>query len=213
MRQIDDPKFRSILASFGEVYGKPISPQLASLWWESLKDLPIELVEAGAKSWIRHGKQFPRPAQVREMVKETERATPEHSSNPRQTQEPDDHLLFFANRMFLKHLFSRNGLRSAAKFSPGVGPAHVEASSEFLAARQVVRDLVEEFSGYIREGDDLATPAAFIDLFARQLNRVSPIAPKVMTFFTRSATDERAAVPFARSMGRELHSAYARGTV
>ena len=181
MRQIDDPKFRAILASLGEVYSKQISPQLASLFWEALKDLPIEAVDQGARSWIKHGKNFPRPANLRDMVTQLSQAAPKALVDQRQAEEPQDHLLFFANRLFLKYAGARLGMQA-----------------ELAPARNALRDLVDEFCGYIREGDELATPAAFAELLCKILK-----IPR--SLFGRFPDD-----PFPQFMGRELNARYAR---
>jgi hypothetical protein len=198
MRPTDDPKFRVILASFGEVYSKQVSAPMASLFWEALKDLAIEQVEAGAKAWIKHGAHFPKPADLRKMISEREHAAPKPFLNEREAEEPQDHLLFLANRLFLKHAAARCGLGS----KDGI------ASAESLAARKVVRELVSEFCGYIQEGDEMATPAAFVTVFAKALGKISLLEASTVRLLDEAIASEQGQIPFAPYMGRVLHSRY-----
>lgn len=76
MRQIDAPRFQAVLASLAEVFTKEISAPFAALYWDALKGLFIEQLEQGAKSWIRHGKHFPKPAELLERCQEMALAAP-----------------------------------------------------------------------------------------------------------------------------------------
>ena len=190
MRAMDEPKFRTILASLAEVFTHEISAPFAALYWEALKDLAIEQIEAGAKFWIKTGKRFPKPAELRaERFQEASRA---FKPDPR--MEGPEHLLFFANRLLLTHMMARGGL----------------GSDELLAARKVVHDLVDEFSAYVRDCDELATPAQFIRLFVLALDRVSKIDPIAMNAFNRTLKQSATEKPFVRSMARSLPAEYAR---
>ena len=206
MRGMDEPKFRTILASLAEVFTHEISAPFAALYWEALKDLAIEQIEAGAKFWIKTGKRFPKPAELRaERFQETSRA---FKPDPR--MEGPDHLLFFANRLPLTHMMARGALGSTGTYKAGFGMVDCRASDELLAARKVVHDLVDEFSAYVRDGDELATPAQFIRLFVLALDRVSKIDPIAMNAFNRTLKQSATEKPFVRSMARSLPAEYAR---
>jgi hypothetical protein len=43
----------------------PLDDAMIQAYWNALKDLPIEIVEACQKSWMRYGKWFPKPSELR----------------------------------------------------------------------------------------------------------------------------------------------------
>lgn len=115
-----------------------------------------------------------------------------------------DHLLYYANRMFLRHLGDRSGLCSTGKFVPGYGLVDCKASPEILAARKVVVSLVDWYSGPICEGDPDATPKAFIEHMIIALGAASPLAPDTLKAWREMAASPSAIIPFEPSMGRDL---------
>ncbi len=107
---------------------------------------------------------------------------------PRQQVEEKDHILYFANRLFLRHVVNREGL----------GPA------ELKAARLFVRQLVAEFQGYVRENDADATPAEFIAQLIRGLETIGTIGRETLIGWQRQARFPHANQPFPAFMARQL---------
>lgn len=117
-----------------------------------------------------------------------------------------DHLLYYANRMFLAHLTSRGGLGSTGTFVPGHGLVDCKASNELIAARKAVTSLVDWFAGPIMEGDSDACPRQFITLLIRALNKVSPLSEQTQRRWEEMAARHQASIPFPKSMGRKLET-------
>jgi hypothetical protein len=107
-------------------------------------------------------------------------------------EDPRDHLLFYANRMFLRHLVARGGL-----------------GLELWAARQFVRSLVEWWCPPIREGDQDATQDEFIRQFATGLHKISPLADSTRLEWETRAADPHTHAAFPPYMGRQLEARYA----
>ena len=145
MLQTDQFKFQAVMASLGEVYGREISKPLASLYWDALKDLPIEEVQVSAKLWIKNGKRFPRPAELRERLKESVAAEPKPWISP----PPMPKWLGLVNVLFLRYLAKR---RLEEDFK---GDIRIEER------RRHCLDLVQFFEGLEAEKDPEATPVEF----------------------------------------------------
>lgn len=115
-----------------------------------------------------------------------------------------DHLLYFANRMFLRHIGNRGGLGSTARFIPSYGLVDCKPSEELLQARAALRSTVDWFCGPIREGDADATPHAFMSALIKALERVSPINRGAIAEWEKMLEIVDAHRPFPAHMGREL---------
>jgi hypothetical protein len=115
-----------------------------------------------------------------------------------------DHILFFANRLLLRHLINRGGLGSTGTFKPGYGMTNCEASDELLASRKFIRVLVAEFQSYTLEGDMDATPAAFIEQLIAGLTRIGPIDSRTLAGWQRQMQFPQAQQPFPTFMARPL---------
>jgi hypothetical protein len=106
----------------------------------------------------------------------------------------EDHLEYFSNRLLWMHIAHRGGLGSERSI----------ASQELQDVLEVQRELVAEFCPYIREGDELATPAEFIRRWTLELRRRSKIDARTLKDYERIAAKEHALRPFPAYMGREL---------
>ena len=76
----DFPRFQATMASLAEIFNREFSPQLADMYWEALKTLPIERVQAAANHAIRYTKHFPKPVEILEFSREVaiaQKAAPE----------------------------------------------------------------------------------------------------------------------------------------
>ena len=63
--------FTVILLAMGETYETPVSSVRAEMFCRAVEDLPFAAVKAAAAAHLRHGKFFPRPAELRELVEGT----------------------------------------------------------------------------------------------------------------------------------------------
>lgn len=92
------------MATLSVTFGKELSPQITDIYWDAFKSLAIEQFQAGAKSWIRIGKHFPKPAELLERSREMEQS----ESKPFVPLPPPDRKwLGLINGMFLKYLSQR----------------------------------------------------------------------------------------------------------
>jgi hypothetical protein len=122
--------------------------------------------------------------------------------------EEQDHLLFFANRLFFRHVMNRGGLGSMGKFVPGRGMTDSQPSAELIDARRVVRALVEWFLGPITEGAADATPHEFVSQMIMALAKVSPVDQVTLDGWRAVVSHEDAHKPFEAYMGRPLPEKY-----
>lgn len=102
----------------------------------------------------------------------------------------DENILLFANRLLMRHVVSSGGLGVALK-----------PSQHFMAA------LAAEFSVYVLEGDELATPAEFLRRAIIGLAAISPISPDTRVLWERRMTEPAALVPFASRMAVSANQA------
>lgn len=105
-----------------------------------------------------------------------------------------DHLKNYANRLLWLHISHRGGL----------GSSDGKASPELERILNFKRDLVSEFCGYIRDGDPMATPSAFVTWWLVGLQKISEVLPRTQIDLKRLAEEPDAQVPFAEVAGREL---------
>lgn len=66
MQRSDFADFRALLDRSAEVYGKPKpSDALIEAYWSSLLDVNFAIVRRCAEAHLKHGKFFPKPAELR----------------------------------------------------------------------------------------------------------------------------------------------------
>ncbi len=94
-----------------------------------------------------------------------------------------DNILLMANRLFLRHVVTAGGLGAALKPS-----------------QKAMEDLAREFSSYIIEGDELATPAEFYRLAILALERHAPIDPATKAGWESRMAEPTAKIPFRENM-------------
>lgn len=104
MRPQDTQKFQAVMATLSVTFGKELSPQITDIYWDALKPLAIEQFEQGAKSWIRHGKHFPKPADIHDRFREMTQAAPQALP---ELPAPFPKWLRLVNGMFLQYLTER----------------------------------------------------------------------------------------------------------
>jgi hypothetical protein len=128
----------------------------------------------------------------------SERADPQPPTDAR------DHLEFFANRLLLQHVASRGGLGSSGRFAMGRGLVDCKASPELQACLRAKRSIVDEFASYVREGDELATPAEFMRAWSIVLRKVSKVDDALLAHWGETAQRPALQQPFPAHMAREL---------
>jgi hypothetical protein len=68
MTEADRERFGRAMLVLSEAFNEPVSQVRATAYFETLADLPIEHVERAARTWLRSGKFFPRPSELREAI-------------------------------------------------------------------------------------------------------------------------------------------------
>lgn len=132
------------MASLAEVFGRQLSPQLADLYWDAMKPLAIEQLQASARSWIQHGNHFPKPADLLDRQKEMQQSA--HKPPP-ELPPADRKWLGHVNGMFLRYLSKRRLVDGYA------------GDLNILARRKECLSLAAFFEGLEAEGDPEATEA------------------------------------------------------
>ena len=99
----------------------------------------------------------------------------------------NDNLANFGGRMLLRHMISSGGL-----------------AEQLPASVQFVGELVTEFTAYVAEGDEMATPAEFIRRMATGLANIKPLAEETRQIWERWMNDPRCQGPFKPHMAANL---------
>lgn len=210
MLSTDRGEFEIQLGALCAGFNVPATKDRQEAYWTGLAKMSLSqfvrvvsfaLGEAGPE-------RFPTVNAVWQIHKKARHNTEVKKQNVPQIED-QDHLLFFANRMFFKHMVNRGGLGSIGTFVEGYGMRYCKSSDELRSARKAVRDLVDYFSGPICDGDDMATPAEFVAQLIVALDRVSKIDAKTITAWGQMVKHPDAHKPFAPHMGRPLPEKYA----
>lgn len=149
---------------------------------------------------------LPTPKGIWRIHREFRKGPAAAANAPQITEQ--DHLICFANRLFMRHVTNRGGLGSLGKFMPGYGLMNCQASAELIDARKVVRALVDWFLEPISEGDPMATPHEFVSQLISVLAKVSPIDQITIDGWREVIAHEDAHKPFEAFMGRPLPEKY-----
>lgn len=145
------------MATLSVTFGKELSPQITDIYWDALKSLAIEQFEQGAKSWIRHGKHFPKPSEIHERFREMTQAAPQGLP---ELPAPFPKWLRLMNGMFLQYLTQRR-LRDEFK-----------GDIDITRRRKECASLAEWFQSLEAEGDESATEAHLQTLFDKAMARI-----------------------------------------
>lgn len=68
MNDTDRPRFATLLVALAEVFDKPLSDAVLGVYFDALKDLPIEVVQNAVAVSIGSLKFMPKPAEIRECA-------------------------------------------------------------------------------------------------------------------------------------------------
>lgn len=205
MQSTDRTEFEAQLAALCAGFNVPATKERQEAYWTGLSKMSLpQFVRTVEHALGEEGpEKFPTTGFMWKLYKRAKNQTQTIKQNVPQIEQKD-HLLFFANRMFFRHLMNRGGLGSTGRFIPAYGMVDCKASAELLAARKVVLDLVEYFSGPIREGADDATPAEFVAQLIVALDKVSKIDSKTLDGWREMSAHPDAKKPFEPYMGRTL---------
>jgi hypothetical protein len=207
MQAGDREEFDSQMQILCESYDKPWKSKLEA-YWESMQKMSIvEFARCVEFAISALGPdKFPTTRVMWEILGKFRARAPvrQQQLDPEIDTDPRDHLLYFANRMFLRHVITRGGLGSTGKFAPSHGMTNCVASPELLAGRKVITDLVAWFSEPAREGDLDATPAEFVRQLLAGLDRVLPPTPATRAIWSDRIKDPSQQIPFPAFMGRDI---------
>lgn len=59
-------EFRSVIERMGRVYDRPVTNELLTDYWDALRDMPLPQLKARASGYLKTGKYFPKPRDLRE---------------------------------------------------------------------------------------------------------------------------------------------------
>lgn len=206
MLSTDRSEFEAQVGTLCAGFNVPATRERQDAFWTGLAKMSlVEFVRCVEFALGEDGPdKFPTTKSLWKLHREIKSQARAHTQQSVQRIEQQDHLLNFANRLFLRHLVNRGGLGSVGRFTYGRGMVDCQASAELLAARKVLRDHVEWFCGPIRDGDPDATPYEFVTQLIPMLERVSRIDWETLGGWRTVIAHPDARIPFPPSMGREL---------
>ncbi len=212
MQTADREEFEQLLAKLCAGYEKPVTQARTAAFWSGLAKMSLAQFDRCVDHALSDDgpEDLPSTKGIWRIHREMRTRGSVVSSQTPSAEDQRDHLLFYANRMFLHHIGMRGGLGSTGRFVPAYGMVDCKPSPELVAARIVVRELVEWFSEPVREGDEDATPAEFTRQFMLGLEAVSRIDPRARASWELMREQPSARVPFPAYMGRDLEPRYAR---
>lgn len=205
MQITDRPEFDTQLERLCAAFNVPATEARKSAYFTGLAKLSIlQVCRAIDHACAADGcDEFPTVHRLREFYYQSRRS----SAQPADAQAPKDdpdHLEYFANRLLWMHLSHRGGFGSTGRFVPAHGMVDCQASADLEEVQKFKRELVAEFAGYIAEGDDAATPAAFVRMWHAGLVEISDVLPRTERDLERLAQAPHMQTPFPAFMAREL---------
>jgi hypothetical protein len=161
MQSTDRPEFDEQLKILCAGYDKPVGDRSEAYWKGLAKMSLIEFARCVEFCMTEEGPEKMPTAPGMWKIRKQLRSAPTIIL-PLKTQRhaPDSHMVFFANRLMLRHVVWRGG----------IGEVELDRCLRAKA------ELVIEFAGYVREEDELATQGEFIRRFHLELGRVSKMA-------------------------------------
>lgn len=186
MQLEDRPEFEELIAQLCAGYEVPLTKHRKSAHWESCKRMTLGQYRKSVEFALSDDgpAELPMAKQMRKLLR-----GPEQPNAPQVRPSDPSHIEYFADRLLVQHIASRGG----------VGP-------ELQSVLEAKRKLVEEFVGYVREGDDLATPAMFIRAWLSVMRRASPPTDKTLQGLKELIAAEGMETPFPSHMARHLEA-------
>jgi hypothetical protein len=205
----DRDEFKTILGQLCAAFGVPMTRAREEAFWIGLARMSLLAFRKCVEFAIGpdyDGTEFPRTGQIWKIYKGT--AISPNAPDVKALPADQDHITYLANRLLFLHMTHRGGLGSTGTFIPGTakisGMNDCHASDELAACLKFKRELVAQFCGFVNEGDELATPAAFARWWAGGLAKVSEVLPRTMRNYAELAAEPESQKPFPAFMAREL---------
>lgn len=207
MQPSERDEFDDQLAILCAGFNLPATPHRKQAYFAGLAKMTlVQFVRCIEHAVSEEGpEEFPTPRGIWRIHREFRKGHAQ-SSVPQIVEQ--DHLLFFANRLFFRHVVNRGGLGSMGKFAPGYGVTDCQPSAELIDARKVMRALVDWFLEPICEGDVMATPHEFVSQLILALARVSPVERVTVDAWLQVIEHDDARKPFEAHMGRPIPEKY-----
>lgn len=206
MLSTDRDEFDAQVATLCAGHNVPATPERKDAFWIGMAKMSlIEFTRCVEFALSEQGpEKFPSTKvlwRLHREIKSSSRATTQQVIHRGEQQ---DHLLYYANRMFLRHIGNRGGSGSTARLVPGYELVECKPTDELRQARAALHDTVNWFCGPIREGDPDATPHAFMMALIKAIDAVSPINRAAIVEWEQMLGHVDAHRPFPAFMGREL---------
>lgn len=68
MNQHDQETFAALMLGLGETYGENVSEARLEIYFQALRDMPLDAIRKAANLHVQSSKFFPRPAELREAI-------------------------------------------------------------------------------------------------------------------------------------------------
>lgn len=189
MQTADLEEFEELISRLCASYEVPLTKHRKDAHWQDCRKMSIAQYRRCVEFASSEGgpQDFPSTKILWRIHRQLTTGSSSGSSAQTARASEPDHLEYLANRLLLLHITHRRG----------IGP---ELPGALLAKRKIV----DEFIGYIRERDDLATPAEFRRAFLSVMRRASPPTPECIKQIREGMTAAGADKPFEPHMAREL---------
>jgi hypothetical protein len=186
MQSSDRTEFEESLAMLCAAYNVPKTEARSAAYWLGLEKMSLLQFVRCIEYQLGENGNFKMPtiSDIWQIPKKL-RAGGAVISQAQEAEKSPDHLHYFANRLLLTHVFSRQGL-----------------GAELPACQKLKLELVEFFCGLIAENDSEATPRGFITRWVSGLKRVSPPTAQALSKYRQAAKHPAASNRFAQFMGR-----------
>jgi hypothetical protein len=203
MQVADRESFEKLFARLCAAFDTPPTPVRRDAYFQGFSRFSLAQFERCVDLAIGDD-ELDRMPTVPQLRRQSKRHGASERADPQPPTDARDHLEFFANRLLLQHVASRGGLGSSGRFVMGRGLVDCKASPELQACLRAKRSIVDEFASYVREGDELATPAEFMRAWSIVLRKVSKVDDALLAHWGETAQRPALQQPFPAHMAREL---------
>lgn len=205
MQANDREEFLRELSKLCAGFGVPLTKGREEAYWVGLTRMSIQQFRKCVEFALGpdyDGTDLPKTGQIWRIYKGT--AISPNKPDVKLLPPDEDHLAYLANRLLWLHVSHRGGLGSTGRFVPARGMVDYKASLELAACLKFKRELVAEFCGFVQEGDEMATTAAFVRWWAGGLAKVSEVLPRTARNYEQLACAPESQAPLPAYMAREL---------
>jgi hypothetical protein len=189
----DRPEFEAQVARLCAGYGQPVTKHREAAYWSGLAKMSLAQFSRCIDFALSDAGPDELPA-VKGIWKIHRGFRAGPRPQPKADRDPRDHLVYWSNRLLYAHMAGRHGL----------GSINGEASAELEACRKLKRELIEWFTGPVRDGDPDTTPAEFLRQWIAGLQAISRIEKSVYDRWCAMMELPESNQPFEPYMGRPL---------